>query len=94
MSTISMKIPNLNKTMTIKLCAAAIIGGAILTLAVAGSTGITHAETATPPAPTATVAPMTVGQPMMLIDGAGNTIMLMQGSTFYIFPKAEATPKP
>ena len=94
MKSISMKLPIVTKTMVVKLCAAAIIGGAMLMLAIAGSTGITHAETATPPAPTATVAPMTVGQPMMLMDGAGNTIMLMQGSTFYIFPKAEPTPKP
>ena len=56
--------------------------------------GTNYAQTATPPAPTATVAPMTVGQPMMLQDADGNTIMIMQGSTFYIFPKAIATPKP
>ena len=78
----------------VKLSVAAFIGAAMLTLAVAGSTGTSHAETATPPAPTATVAPMTVGQPMMLQDAAGNTIMIMQGSTFYIFPKAVASPKP
>ena len=82
MKNIPFKIPTVTKT------------AAVLTLAVAGSTGTSHAETATPPAPTATVAPMTVGQPMMLQDAAGNTIMIMQGSTFYIFPKAAATPKP
>lgn len=89
-----LNIPTVTKTAAVKLSVAAFIGAAILTLAVAGSTGTSHAETATPPAPTATVAPMTVGQPMMLQDAAGNTIMIMQGSTFYIFPKAAATPKP
>ncbi len=89
-----LNIPTVTKTAAVKLSVAAFIGAAMLTLAVAGSTGTTHAETATPPAPTATVAPMTVGQPMMLLDAAGNTIMIMQGSTFYIFPKAAATPKP
>jgi len=89
-----LNIPTVTKTAAVKLSVAAFIGAAMLTLAVAGSTGTTHAETATPPAPTATVAPMTVGQPMMLQDAAGNTIMIMQGSTFYIFPKAAATPKP
>ncbi len=91
---IPFKLPNVTKTAAVKLSVAAFIVAAMLTLAVAGSTGTTHAETATPPAPTATVAPMTVGQPMMLQDAAGNTIMIMQGSTFYIFPKAAATPKP
>ena len=94
MKHIPFKLPTVNKTAAVKLSVAAFIGAAMLTLAVAGSTGTTHAETATPPAPTATVAPMTVGQPMMLQDAAGNTIMIMQGSTFYIFPKAAATPKP
>lgn len=89
-----LNIPTVTKTAAVKLSVAAFIGAAMLTLAVAGSTGTSHAETATPPAPTATVAPMTVGQPMMLQDAAGNTIMIMQGSTFYIFPKAAATPKP
>ena len=89
-----LNIPTVTKTAAVKLSVAAFIGAAMLTLAVAGSTGTTHAETATPPAPTATGAPMTVGQPMMLQDAAGNTIMIMQGSTFYIFPKAIATPKP
>ena len=89
-----LNIPTVTKTAAVKLSVAAFIGAAMLTLAVAGSTGTTHAETATPPAPTATVSPMTVGQPMMLQDAAGNTIMIMQGSTFYIFPKAAATPKP
>jgi len=89
-----LNIPTVTKTAAVKLSVAAFIGAAMLTLAVAGSTGTTHAETATPPAPTATVAPMTVGQPMMLQDAAGNTIMIMQGSTFYIFPKAVASPKP
>ena len=89
-----LNIPTVTKTAAVKLSVAAFIGAAMLTLAVAGSTGTSHAETATPPAPTATVAPMIVGQPMMLQDAAGNTIMIMQGSTFYIFPKAAATPKP
>ena len=89
-----LNIPTVTKTAAVKLSVAAFIGAAMLTLAVAGSTGTTHAETATPPAPTATVAPMIVGQPMMLQDAAGNTIMIMQGSTFYIFPKAVASPKP
>ena len=89
-----LNIPTVTKTAAVKLSVAAFIGAAMLTLAVAGSTGTSHAETATPPAPTATVAPMTVGQPMMLQDAAGNTIMVMQGSTFYIFPKAVASPKP
>ena len=89
-----LNIPTVTKTAAVKLSVAAFIGAAMLTLAVAGSTGTSHAETATPPAPTSTVAPMTVGQPMMLQDAAGNTIMIMQGSTFYIFPKAAATPKP
>ena len=89
-----LNIPTVTKTAAVKLSVAAFIGAAMLTLAVAGSTGTTHAETATPPAPTPTVAPMIVGQPMMLQDAAGNTIMIMQGSTFYIFPKAAATPKP
>ena len=89
-----LNIPTVTKTAAVKLSVAAFIGAAMLTLAVAGSTNTTHAETATPPAPTPTVAPMTVGQPMMLQDAAGNTIMIMQGSTFYIFPKAAATPKP
>lgn len=89
-----LNIPTVTKTAAVKLSVAAFIGAAMLTLAVAGSTGTSHAETATPPAPTATVAPMTVGQPMMLQDAAGNTIMIMQGSTFYIFPKAVASPKP
>jgi len=94
MKYIPFKLPTVTKTAAVKLSVAAFIGAAMLTLAVAGSTGTTHAETATPPAPTATAAPMTVGQPMMLQDAAGNTIMIMQGSTFYIFPKAAATPKP
>ena len=94
MKNITFKLPAVTKTAAVKLSVAAFIGAAMLTLAVAGSTGTSHAETATPPAPTATVAPMTVGQPMMLQDAAGNTIMIMQGSTFYIFPKAAATPKP
>ena len=89
-----LNIPTVTKTAAVKLSVAAFIGAAMLTLAVAGSTGTSHAETATPPAPTATVAPMTVGQPMMLQDAAGNTIMIMQGSTFYIFPKAATSPKP
>ena len=89
-----LNIPTVTKTAAVKLSVAAFIGAAMLTLAVAGSTGTTHAETATPPAPTATVAPMIVGQPMMLQDAAGNTIMIMQGSTFYIFPKAAPSPKP
>ena len=89
-----LNIPTVTKTAAVKLSVAAFIGAAMLTLAVAGSTGTSHAETATPPAPTATVAPMIVGQPMMLQDAAGNTIMIMQGSTFYIFPKAVASPKP
>ena len=89
-----LNIPTVTKTAAVKLSVAAFIGAAMLTLAVAGSTGTTHAETATPPAPTPTVGPMTVGQPMMLQDAAGNTIMIMQGSTFYIFPKAAPTPKP
>ena len=94
MKNIPLKLPTVTKTAAVKLSVAAFIGAAMLTLAVAGSTGTSHAETATPPAPTATVAPMIVGQPMMLQDAAGNTIMIMQGSTFYIFPKAAATPKP
>ena len=87
MKNIPFKIPTVTKTAAVKLSVAAFIGAAMLTLAVAGSTGTSHAETATPPAPTPTVAPMTVGQPMMLQDAAGNTIMIMQGSTFYIFPR-------
>ena len=94
MKNVPFKLPAVTKTAAVKLSVAAFIGAAMLTLAVAGSTGTSHAETATPPAPTPTVAPMTVGQPMMLQDAAGNTIMIMQGSTFYIFPKAAATPKP
>ena len=94
MKNVPFKLPAVTKTAAVKLSVAAFIGAAMLTLAVAGSTGTSHAETATPPAPTATVAPMTVGQPMMLLDAAGNTIMIMQGSTFYIFPKAAPTPKP
>ena len=94
MKNVPFKLPAVAKTAAVKLSVAAFIGAAMLTLAVAGSTGTTHAETATPPAPTATVAPMTVGQPMMLQDAAGNTIMIMQGSTFYIFPKAAPSPKP
>lgn len=94
MKPITMQLIKTNKTVALKLTVAAFIGGAILMLALSTGSGVSHAETATPPAPTATVAPMTVGQPMMLTDAAGNTIMVMQGSTFYVFPKAEATPKP
>ena len=94
MKPITLKLSTTHRLLALKLIAGAFIGGIILMLLLSTTSGTTHAETATPPAPTATVAPMTVGQPMMLQDAAGNTIMIMQGSTFYIFPKAAATPKP
>ena len=94
MKPITLKLSTTHRTLALKLIAGAFISGLILMLLISATSGTTHAQTPTPPAPTATVAPMTVGQPMMLQDAAGNTIMIMQGSTFYIFPKAIATPKP
>lgn len=82
-----------NTSAIIKLAIAAFIGGGLLTLALSAGAGTSSAEEATP-MPTATVAPMVVGQPMLLTDAAGNTVIVMQGSTFYLFPKVPATPDP
>lgn len=93
MKPITLQLTKTSKILAIKLAIAAFIGGGILTLALSAGSGTSSAEEPTP-MPTATVAPMVVGQPMMLTDAAGNTIMIMQGSTFYIFPKPLATPDP
>ena len=95
MKPITVKMVQENRTLVLKSIAAAFIVGAVLTVLLATNSGTTHANgiTATP-VPTATVSPMVVGQPMMLMDAAGNSIVIMQGSTFYIFPKQPATPSP
>ncbi len=87
-----LQIGNAHRAIALKLIAGAFIAGALLMLGLAVNAGTTHAEAA-PPTPTATVAPMVVGQPMMLTDASGNTIMVMQGSTFYIFPATPPAPK-
>ena len=94
MKPISLKLSTAHRMLALKLIAVAFIVGLILMLLLSTTSGTSYAQTATPPAPTATVAPMIVGKPMMLFDADGNTIMIMQGSKFYIFPKAIATPKP
>lgn len=93
MKPITLQLNNTNKAAAIKLTIGAFIGGGLLILALGTAPGTSLAEEPTP-MPTATVAPMTVGQPMMLTDAAGNTIMIMQGSTFYIFPAVPVTPTP
>ncbi len=54
----------------------------------------TQAAKANLPVVTPTVAPMVVGQPIMLTDAQGNTFVVLQGSTFFLFPKPEETPTP
>ena len=83
-----------NKMRVAKLAIAVFCAAALITL-LANAPRTSQATSVTPAiAPTATVSPMIVGQPMMLTDANGNTFMIMQGSTFFVFPKQEPTQSP
>lgn len=92
-----MKLGNVNiwadKTRVAKLALLVAIMAAGLFF-VASANNNTQAAKAKLPVATPTVAPMIVGQPMMLTDAQGNTFVVLQGSTFFLFPKPEETQVP
>lgn len=82
-----------NKTRLLKLALVVFCFSALLTLWFSVPVNSKAAEITATIQPTATVAPMVVGKPMLLTDAQGNSFLIMQGSTFFVFPK-EATQSP
>lgn len=95
MKLLTTQLTKTNKMLAKKVAIIGFLSGALVILAATVTAGTTDAKALQiTPGPTATVAPMVVGQPMRLHDDAGNTVIVMQGSTYYLFPKPEETKTP